>query len=73
MKEHYFIVLDAAPSTYQLCRGTTSDAIGVTLAEGRTIKSLVAQVQPQHDVYRVYLARTDGKTGAKLIRKGETT
>ena len=72
----YFIIMDEAPirqsrPAYQLCYGTIETATGYTIAAHHTIKALVAKVKPIEDVYRVYLQRTEGREGSKLIRKGE--
>lgn len=70
----YFIVLDLAPikgsptPTYDLLHGDHEKAIGFKQASAHTIKALLAKVPAGEPVYRTYLARTDGKTGTKLIR-----
>jgi hypothetical protein len=74
MKDNYYIVLDEAPikhhSTplYSLMQGNIKTAVGFQLAQAHTIKELVRRVPKSETVYRVYLHRTDGKTGLKIIR-----
>lgn len=74
MRGDYFIVLDEAPvkgsptPKYDLMQGDPDDATGFHRASGRTIRGLLAKVPAGEPAYRVYLSRTDGKTGSKRIR-----
>jgi hypothetical protein len=83
-KDNYFIVLDEAPikkhptPKYTLHFGNINTAVGVNVrdrhnndAESRTITALLYLVPKTDKVYRVYLWRTDGKTGYKLIGYGK--
>jgi hypothetical protein len=49
-------------------QGNIKTAVGFQLAQAHTIKELVRRVPKSETVYRVYLHRTDGKTGLKIIR-----
>jgi hypothetical protein len=81
MSDQYFIILDEAPikrhptPVYRLMHGNIKTAVGYSVmnrhnepVRATTIKSLLASVPKNESVYRVYLHRTDGKTGYKLIR-----
>jgi hypothetical protein len=81
MSGDFFIVLDEAPikrhptPVYRLMYGNIKTAVGYSVtnrhnepARATTIKKLLAIVPETKNVYRVYLHRTDGKTGYKLIR-----
>ena len=68
----YFIVLDEAPirksrPKYDLMHGDPDTASGFFRASATTMKALLRHVPVGETVYRVYLARTDGKTGKKVI------
>lgn len=75
IEAEWFITLDEAPIAghptpkYCLMEGDPDTACGFHRAEGRTIKALVAQVPPGVKVYRVYLARTEGKEGKRLLKR----
>jgi hypothetical protein len=84
MTEHYYIVLDEAPikghptPKYDLMFGDIEKTTGYRVrdkfnndASSRTIKTLLYLVPKSEKVYRVYLRRTDGKTGHKLLGYGE--
>jgi hypothetical protein len=84
MSDHYFIVLDEAPikgsptPKYELMFGNIKTAVGFHVTDrrnndiyGKTMKELLHHVPKGFDVYRVYIHRTDGKTGYKLIRGGK--
>jgi len=72
--QSYFVVLDLAPvkgsptPKYDLMYGNPDTATGYLEMSGKTIKSLLRMVPMDEPVYRVYLQRTDGKTGKKQIR-----
>lgn len=74
MKDCYFIVLDEAPikghptPKYVLCFGNPDTTIGTHKAEHRTIKELVRKAGKGEEVWRVYMNRTDGYTGKKLLQ-----
>lgn len=71
----YFIILDKAPvkgetlAWYQCYFGNAYAALGTLQCQGRTIRGLLEQIPAGEAVYRVFLKRTDGKTGKKLLRK----
>lgn len=75
--QEYYVVLDEAPikgsptPLYVLMQGSLEDAIGLSRGSATTIRELVRQVPEDRDVYRVFLQRTDGKTGHELIRPGK--
>ncbi len=70
----YFIVLDEAPikgsptPKYDLLFGNPDTVIGCMQATGRTIKELIKKLTKEELCYRVYLNRTDGKTGKKRLK-----
>lgn len=67
----YAIVRDYWPNGWQLIGGVTdlTEPIGYKVAEGRSIKSLLAKVPKGEKVYRIYLQRTDGKEGSKELKR----
>lgn len=76
MNDRYFVVLDKAPTRgapvgeYALMFGDPETAIGVQRAAGPTIYKLLDQHVPKDEpVYRVFLQRTDGHGGVKLIKR----
>ena len=66
----YYIVLDSAPPSpvYALMIGDKETAIGTEWKQGKTIKELLRRVPKDTACFRVYLQRTDGKTGYKRIK-----
>lgn len=72
----YFIVCDMIGRSrkwrkYHLMKGDPETATGFFEHEADTIKSLLRKVPASETVYRVYLQRTDGKTGMEVIRSPE--
>ncbi len=75
--DDYFIVMDEAPikgspvPKYDLMFGDPDEATGTLQASASTIQALVFKVPDGCPVYRVYLRRTDGKEGKKLLPRKE--
>lgn len=71
----HFIVLDEAPikgsptPKYQLLYGDPSEAVGGDRGYATTISALLRRVPVGEKVWRVFLQRTDGKTGGRLLKR----
>lgn len=74
MAEYYFIVLDEAPiegsprSKFDLMRGNPETATGIHIASATSVRKAVNKAPANAPVCRVYLERTDGKTGVVGLR-----